>query len=423
MPIVLRLSDFVICTYDECVFTHNGLTGILVGTTVEQGSKILPTSGKHSFKTLCSYFFGGCRTAFLMGSGDLLAQHYGGAKNLRSINWIRTITYSSIGLFFIGPALTYWSNIMHPWSCVQRNRTFAVFKQIISDQVYLAPSLNLGLVCLSDITNENRYAGMERRICEKYMFVMKRHYLFWPAIQVFCTFVIQPSLKLFFANTIAIGWFAYLSIMLNNDKNAQKKVQLATESMQRRREDCGKNIVSIRPITSIVELQVEGCLKLLFLPMKDESILRQLMHSKRVETEYTFVKNFLLLLTSSRLKHIPDKTKSTSATVAPPATFIELLYAPPSMSDESFAVRGSVSVSSFHVYPPSDEASNEYFLPGLSSAVRFYMAKLANNSKQSYSASAHDLSKFSVFKTSSTGPREIASFEILIPYYGEVSMI
>lgn len=190
---------------------------------------------RHSFKTLCSYFFGGCRTAFLMGSGDLLAQNYGGAKNLRSINWIRTITYSSIGLLFIGPALTYWSNIMHPWSCVQRNRTFAVFKQIISDQIYLAPSLNLGLVCLSDLTKENRNAGMERRICEKYMFVMKRHYVFWPAVQVFCTFVIQPSLQLFFANTIAIGWFAYLSIMLNKDKKARKKVQLATESMQRRR--------------------------------------------------------------------------------------------------------------------------------------------------------------------------------------------
>uniref|UniRef100_A0A1A9ZMY8 Mitochondrial inner membrane protein Mpv17 n=1 Tax=Glossina pallidipes TaxID=7398 RepID=A0A1A9ZMY8_GLOPL len=171
---------------------------------------------RHSFKALCSYFFGGCRTAFPMGSGDLLAQHYGGAKNMRSINWIRTITSSSIGLFFIGPALTYWSNIMHPWSCVQRNRTFAVFKQIISDQIYLAPSLNLGLVCLSDLTNENRYAGMERRIFEKYMFVMKRHYVFWSAVQFViycreCRLDVHGSM-----GTIFTSSFKYLNQVLDH---------------------------------------------------------------------------------------------------------------------------------------------------------------------------------------------------------------
>uniref|UniRef100_A0A1A9WEV4 Mitochondrial inner membrane protein Mpv17 n=1 Tax=Glossina brevipalpis TaxID=37001 RepID=A0A1A9WEV4_9MUSC len=165
-----------------------------------------------------------------MGLGDLLAQHYDGANSLNSIKWFRTVKYASIGFFFIGPALNYWSNIMHPWSCLQRNRTFAVLKQIISDQIYLAPSLNLGLVFLSDILSANSYADTEKRICEKYIFVMKRHYVFWPAVQLFCTFAIQPNLQLLLANTLAVGWFAYLSIMLNNDERAKKKVERIVEN-------------------------------------------------------------------------------------------------------------------------------------------------------------------------------------------------
>ncbi|KAI9582108.1 hypothetical protein GQX74_011603 [Glossina fuscipes] len=193
------------------------------------------TPFKSSLKTLCNYFFGGCRTAFLMGAGDLLAQHYGGVKDLNSVNWVRTVKYATIGLCFMGPVLTYWSNIMHPWVCLQRNRTSAVFKQIISDQIYLAPTLNLGLVCLSDFADANFFAEIEQHMCEKYIFVMKRHYAFWPAVQIFCTFVIQPNLQLFFANAIAIGWFAYLSTVLNNDEAIQSKAEPTSEHKQRRR--------------------------------------------------------------------------------------------------------------------------------------------------------------------------------------------
>uniref|UniRef100_A0A1A9WB10 Mitochondrial inner membrane protein Mpv17 n=1 Tax=Glossina brevipalpis TaxID=37001 RepID=A0A1A9WB10_9MUSC len=171
-----------------------------------------------------------------MGVGDLLAQHYSGVKDLNSVNWVRTAKYASIGLCFMGPALTYWSNIMHPWMCVQRNRTTAVFKQIISDQIYLAPTLNLGLVSLSDLSDTNSYEEIEQRICEKYILVIKRHYAFWPAVQLFCTFVIQPNLQLFFANAIAIGWFGYMSTVLNNGENdAQKQIEPTSENKQRRR--------------------------------------------------------------------------------------------------------------------------------------------------------------------------------------------
>lgn len=171
---------------------------------------------KSSLKPLWDYIFQGFWIACLMAVGDLFAQHYSGAKDIKSIKWMRTFKYASIGMGFIGPTMKYWLNIVHPWLAhQQRNYAFANLKEIVNVQLYLAPTLNLGVVFLSNLSKSDRAEDMEQGMREKYISVMESYYKFWPAVHMFSTFVIKPNSKLFFANIMAIWWFTYLSILLD----------------------------------------------------------------------------------------------------------------------------------------------------------------------------------------------------------------
>ncbi|KAI9583140.1 hypothetical protein GQX74_012357 [Glossina fuscipes] len=173
-------------------------------------------SFKSAMKPLWDYIYLGFWIAGLMAVGDLFAQHYSGAKDIKSIKWMRTARYASIGMGFIGPTIKYWFNIVHPWLVnQQRNYAFANLKEIVNVQLYLAPTLNLGVVFLSNLSKSDCAEYTEQGMREKYISVMESYYKFWPAVHMFSTFVIKPNSKLFFANIMAIWWFTYLSIQIN----------------------------------------------------------------------------------------------------------------------------------------------------------------------------------------------------------------
>uniref|UniRef100_A0A1A9ZBK6 Mitochondrial inner membrane protein Mpv17 n=1 Tax=Glossina pallidipes TaxID=7398 RepID=A0A1A9ZBK6_GLOPL len=130
-----------------------------------------------------------CCIALVMSIGDLLAQRHSGVKDLKSIKWMRTFKYASIGLCFIGPVMKCWFNIMHPGFQNQQNCRFADFKQVVNDQLYLPPMLNLGLVFLTNFSKSNSPEEMEKGIRDKYISIMKSHYTFWPGVQILGAFV------------------------------------------------------------------------------------------------------------------------------------------------------------------------------------------------------------------------------------------
>lgn len=43
-----------------------------------------------------------------MGSGDIIAQTFLEGKNIREVNWKRTVPYASIGLFVVSSLNILW---------------------------------------------------------------------------------------------------------------------------------------------------------------------------------------------------------------------------------------------------------------------------------------------------------------------------
>uniref|UniRef100_A0A1A9VQ73 Mitochondrial inner membrane protein Mpv17 n=1 Tax=Glossina austeni TaxID=7395 RepID=A0A1A9VQ73_GLOAU len=173
-------------------------------------------SRKSSLKPFWDYIYQGFWIACLMAVGDLFAQLYSGAKDIKSIKWMRTVKYASIGMGFIGPTIKYWLNIIRPWLAnQQQNYAFASLKGIVNVQLYLAPTLNLGVVFLSNLSKSDRAEDMGQGMREKYISVMKSYYKFWPAIHMFSKFLIKRNSRIFFHNIMAIWWFTYLSLLLD----------------------------------------------------------------------------------------------------------------------------------------------------------------------------------------------------------------
>lgn len=174
---------------------------------------------KSTVRTIFHYVVGSCSTALLMGAGDVLIQYFNGVPELRKIDWQRTAKFSSIGFCFTGPVLTYWSSIVKSVVGVGKSHVLlATLKQLVCDQIFLAPSLNLGVVTLAGVMNYESMFEIEKRIAEDFPYIIKRHYMLWPAVQFFGKMCIQPSLQLLFANSIAIIWFALISAILHKDK-------------------------------------------------------------------------------------------------------------------------------------------------------------------------------------------------------------
>ncbi|XP_065365410.1 mpv17-like protein [Calliphora vicina] len=177
---------------------------------------------KSTIITIFHYVTGSCRIAFLMGAGDVLMQHYNGAKEIKHINWKRSAKFATIGLCFMGPILTYWKSLVSIIVNASHSHTTRTLKQLFCDQIYLAPCINLGIITMSSVLENESVVELEKHISEYFPYIIKRHYMLWPGVQFFGSLCIQPTLQIGFANLFAVLWYAYLSGILHKDEVLQK---------------------------------------------------------------------------------------------------------------------------------------------------------------------------------------------------------
>lgn len=166
-------------------------------------------------KPIINHVMSGCRLAFIMGSGDLMAQRYRGLDNLQNVDWLRTSKFASIGLLFMGPTVTYWYRVINPILSMQNAPITVVGRRIFNDQVFLAPAVNIGLLSMPGVVRTESRDRVEQHISVEYASLMMHHYTFWPAVQLFSSVFIHPQLQLIFLGGMAVGWFAYVSELLH----------------------------------------------------------------------------------------------------------------------------------------------------------------------------------------------------------------
>lgn len=168
------------------------------------------------------YIAEGSRAAAIMATGDILAQTVVEKKDLKEIDFARTIKYSSLGLLFVGPILKYWYGLLDRSITIKQSRLQRTVKKMVVDQSIMAPALNLSIMALVGLINEESSNTIKERIKVQYPDIMKNNYMLWPAVQMVNFSIVPVKYQVVFVQLIAVVWNCFVSQMLN-DKSAVKQ--------------------------------------------------------------------------------------------------------------------------------------------------------------------------------------------------------
>ncbi|XP_016950414.1 mpv17-like protein [Drosophila biarmipes] len=157
----------------------------------------------------------GMVVAGIMGLGDTIAQLVIEKKPLNDWDTGRTLRFGALGLVFVGPMLRQWYLFLEarvPKSYTPMRR--GVTKMVI-DQVCFAPPFSLATSFLVLLVNGEPTDQIRKRLQETYPTIMARNYMLWPAAQMINFSFVPLRYQVFYAQTIALVWNCYLSLILN----------------------------------------------------------------------------------------------------------------------------------------------------------------------------------------------------------------
>lgn len=168
-----------------------------------------------------------------MAAGDLLAQTYlEEVDDVDDLNWMRTLKFAAIGFCFTGPVVGHWRGLSTRFIGRRTPLLEAALSRTLAAQMYLAPALNLGTLCIvsclkaGDVNREAVEAGVKEKIIP----VMKANYMVWPIAQSLTALILPAGFRCVMLSLIGIPWACFLSSELmaekkdpNDKKNAKGK--------------------------------------------------------------------------------------------------------------------------------------------------------------------------------------------------------
>ena len=147
----------------------------------------------------------------MTGVGDIMAQHYVEGISWKDHDIRRTIRFTCVGLFFIGPIFHAWYEMCLSKMYVQRTIS-VVTKKVILDQGFFAPTFLVmfyGMVGLFEMGPVERTL---RRIKNEFVPNMTVNYFIWPAVQfVNFYYIHKPKYNILLVNSVSIFWNCFLS--------------------------------------------------------------------------------------------------------------------------------------------------------------------------------------------------------------------
>lgn len=191
-----------------------------------------PVTRTCGFRCLLPYLGASISSGIVMAAGDLLAQTYiEEVDNFDNINWDRTLKFGAIGLLFVGPVAAHWRGLSSRFIGRRTPALEAALSRTIAAQMYLAPALNLGTLCITSCIKAkdvNRKI-IEDGVKEKIIPIMKTNYMVWPIAQSLTALIFPPAVRSALLSIIGIPWSCFVSSELMaekedpNSKNAKNK--------------------------------------------------------------------------------------------------------------------------------------------------------------------------------------------------------
>ncbi|XP_013195451.1 protein Mpv17 [Amyelois transitella] len=162
------------------------------------------------------YLVQAVQTGALMGAGDLISQTLIENKSSKSIDYRRTLQFSSIGFFVGGPALRMWYGVLNRY--IGSSGKSVALKKVCVDQFVFAPMFLFFLLSAVGTLQGKSWDHVEKDIKANYLDVLKTNYFIWPWVQLVNFYYVPLQYQVLIVQTVALFWNTYLSWKTNKDK-------------------------------------------------------------------------------------------------------------------------------------------------------------------------------------------------------------
>uniref|UniRef100_A0A1A9ZB94 Mitochondrial inner membrane protein Mpv17 n=1 Tax=Glossina pallidipes TaxID=7398 RepID=A0A1A9ZB94_GLOPL len=130
------------------------------------------------------YLREGLQCGAIMGTGDMLAQTVTDKRELKEIDFGRTLKYASLGIVYVGPLLKGWYKYLDVIVTEKNTKFVRAAKKMLIDQSIMAPMLNLTLIPLVGMVMNQSYDTIKNHMKYDYSEILKKNYILWPAAQL-----------------------------------------------------------------------------------------------------------------------------------------------------------------------------------------------------------------------------------------------
>ncbi|CAH0600551.1 unnamed protein product [Chrysodeixis includens] len=168
------------------------------------------------------YLVQAVQTSVLMAAGDVIAQTGIEKIPLTSLDISRTIRFSSIGFFVIGPTFRVWYGILAKYVGSGGSPTVTI-KKVLMDQLLFAPFILFVLLALIATLKGKNLQEVKEELRLNYKDVLLTSYTIWPWVQI-CNFYLVPlQYQVLLVQTIALFWNTYLSWKTQRKRDMMEK--------------------------------------------------------------------------------------------------------------------------------------------------------------------------------------------------------
>ncbi|KAI9274395.1 hypothetical protein BDA99DRAFT_497377 [Phascolomyces articulosus] len=151
-------------------------------------------------------------TAFLFGTGDVIAQQVVERKGLKSHEMTRTLRMAGFGGLFAGPVLSNWYRFVE-LNIKGATPVTTLLKKVAADQFLCAP-IFIGVFFSAQGLLEGKSVGqIQEKLENGYTTAVLANYKIWPAVQLINFYFTPLNYRLMVTNVVSLGWNAYLSLV------------------------------------------------------------------------------------------------------------------------------------------------------------------------------------------------------------------
>ncbi|KAG2225570.1 hypothetical protein INT45_013681, partial [Circinella minor] len=167
-------------------------------------------------------------TAFLFGTGDVIAQQAIERKGIEHHEVARTLRMAGFGGCFAGPVLSNWYRFVE-LNIKGTTPITTLLKKVAADQFLCAP-IFIGVFFSAQGLLEGKSVNqIQEKLENGYTTAVLANYKIWPAVQLINFYFTPLNYRLMVSNIVSLGWNAYLSLV-NQSSSAAVSEDLKMKS-------------------------------------------------------------------------------------------------------------------------------------------------------------------------------------------------